>query len=166
MKLPAQIVHTAPGRIRFKVPAKRHDENFFSELEIDCSSYEGVQQVSTNALTGSVLLLFDISQQDALTESIIKHPLLDFESKDYQVRESEAVLTTTERNTAAQKASKSFSSVDATLREFSNGYLDLRSVLFISLVMFAARQLTRGAVFGNAISLFWYALQLINSKKP
>lgn len=164
MKLPAQITHKAPGRIRFKVPSKRRDESFFSALKIDYSGFEGVKHVRANELTGSVLLLTDITRQDKLIERIRKHPLLDFGSENHLARESGAALTATEPFSAAQKAAGSLSSFDTTLREFSNGYLDLRSVFFIALVAFAARQLMQGAVFGNAISLVWYALQLIRPR--
>jgi hypothetical protein len=166
MKLSAEITHTAPGRIRFKVPAKRHDPSFFEELQIDCSGFDGVKQVTTNVLTGSVLLLYDDIKQDALIERIKNHPLLDFPSKNRQAGKSGPASATADQQTAAQKASSSLASFDSTLQEFSNGFLDLRSVLFISFVMFAARQLAQGAVFGSAINLFWYALQLIRPKKP
>ncbi len=166
MKLPAQIIHTTPGRIRFRVPTKRRDTSFFEELRNDCSGFNGVKQVITNVLTGSVLLLYEDIEQDTLIGHIRNHPLLDFESKDYQIGQSGEVFTATDQQTAAQKASSTFASLDSTLKEFSNGFLDLRSVLFISFVMFAARQLTQGAVFGNAISLFWYAIQMIRPNKP
>lgn len=165
MKLSAQIIHTAPGRIRFRVPAKRRDTFFFEELQNDCRGFSGVKQVSTNVLTGSVLLLYEDIEPDALIGHIRNHPLLDFESKDYPIGQSGEVFIATAQQTAAQKASSTYASLDSTLKEFSNGFIDLRSVLFISLVMFAVRQLTQGAVFGNAITLFLYALQLIRPKE-
>lgn len=166
MKLPAQITHITPGRIRFKVPAKRRDQSFFEALQIDCSGFAGVKQVTANILTGSVLLLYDEIKQDALIERIKNHPLLKFESTDNLTEKSGTVFTTVTQRTAAQKASSSLASFDSTLREFSHGSLDLRSVLFISFVMFATRQLTQGAVLGNAVNLFWYAFQLLRPKKP
>lgn len=166
MKLSAQIIHITPGRIRFKIPAKRHDPSFFENLQVDCSSIEGVKQVTTNMLTGSVLLLYDEIKQDTVIECIKNHPLLDFESKNYQIGKSGEIFTASDQQTAAQKASSSFTSFDSALKEFSNGFLDLRSVLFISFVMIAARQLTKGAVFGSAINLLWYAIQLLRLNKP
>lgn len=166
MKWSAQIIHITPGRIRFKVPAKRYDPSFFEDLRAYCSSFDGVKQVTANVLTGSILLLYGEIEQDTLIEHIKNHPLLDFESKDSQIGKSSEVFTATDQQTAAQRASSTFASLDSTLKEFSNGSLDLRSVLFISFVMFAARQLTHGAVFGSALNLFWYAIQLIRPKKP
>ena len=166
MKQSAQITHITPGRIRFKVPAKRRDSSFFEELQIDCSSLDGVEHVTANAITGSVLLLCDNTKQDLLIARIKNHPMLDFGSKAHQAGKSSMTLTANEQRTAAQEASSTFASLDATLKEFSFGFLDLRSVLFISFIMFATRQLTQGAVFGNAITLFWYAIQLLRLRKP
>lgn len=166
MKLSAQITHITPGRIRFKVPAKRRDPSFFGELQIECSSFDGVKHVTANILTGSVLLLCDDSKQSLVIERLKKHPLLDFGPEAHRTEKSSMTLTAIEQQTAVQKASSTFASFDSTLKEFSFGFLDLRSVLFISFVMFATRQLAQGAVFGNAITLFWYAIQLLRLKKP
>lgn len=166
MKLFAQITHITPGRIRFKVPAKRRDYSFFEKLQIDCSSFDGAEHVTANVLTGSVLLLCDDAKQALLIDRIKNHPLLDFGSEVHQAGKSSMTLIADEQQTAAQKASSTFASFDSTLKEFSSGFLDLRSILFISFIMLATRQLTQGAVFGNAITLFWYAIQLLRLRKP
>ncbi|THK35353.1 hypothetical protein EHS39_25390 [Ensifer sp. MPMI2T] len=52
----AQIIHRAPGRVRIKIPARRHHAAYFNELRANLLACEGVVAVQVNPLTATVLI--------------------------------------------------------------------------------------------------------------
>jgi hypothetical protein len=52
-------LHSTPGRMRIRVPARRGDDRFSREIETLLRHQPGIEQVSANTLTGSILILFD-----------------------------------------------------------------------------------------------------------
>jgi hypothetical protein len=53
------------------------------------------------------------------------------------------------------------SSLERELRGLAPGAPDLRTMLFLSLGALAMAQVARGQVMAPAVSLFWYALDLL-----
>ena len=79
----ARVCHFATGRLRVKIPKRRHDEAFFTHVAERVSGWDSVERVEVNPLTASVLVFF----KDPLalfTENAMKNDLfsVDFDGLD------------------------------------------------------------------------------------
>ena len=154
---PGHLVHSAPGRCRFKIPGKRHDTEYFQDLESELQNTAGIERIEVNPLTASVLVFYDSTrlQLQDLTKQLQS-------TEHFELTDAETVPT----QTVWQRAASGLDSVDQMLQESTAGQIDFKSLLFIVLFIMAIRQLQQGVVFSAAATLFWYALQtLIKDKK-
>jgi len=150
----AHIAHAVPGRLRIKVPAMRGDIGFFARAEQQLARMEGVRQASSNARTASILLEHSGVTVDAVRELAQREDLFTLTGDPVAVRRATTVW---------EVASSGVGSVDEVLKAVSSGMLDVRSVLFVGLLAMSVRQLNKGYLMGPAATLFWYALQLLNT---
>lgn len=154
----AYVIHSAPGRCRLKIPTMRHSAEYFEQLKLDLIQTEGVEHVQANPLTASVLVLYD--DQVLAFEALKSYfdTSAHFELTDQASAENTNV-------TIWENAAKQLTTFDNQLKETTSGHMDFRSLVFIVFVVLAIRQLQRGAVFGPAATLLWYAVQLLMKKK-
>src|SRR5690348_14124827 len=54
----AHVRHFATGRLRVKIPQKRHDAAYFAHVARTVSDWDSVERVEVNPLTASVLVFF------------------------------------------------------------------------------------------------------------
>lgn len=55
----ACIAHRTAGRLRLKVPGRRHDAAFFADLERELVAQPGIVSVQANPMTASILVVHD-----------------------------------------------------------------------------------------------------------
>jgi hypothetical protein len=129
----AYISHETPHRIRFKIPARRHDTAFFQRVEIAFRN-SPLAGVSTNPATGSALLHGDRNLIMRL------------------VNERNLFKLTEEATTKGRQFEL------ARLRAEFKKYLgvDAQSAAFLALVTIAAVQALTGKFF-PAVAAIWYA---------
>ena len=142
----AVVAHSAQGRTRFKIPARRRDAQYFATVEQQLPKAPDVERVQVNPITGSVLV--------------------------HHHGPAEALYTYAEKNqlfrvsTLADRASNLLRqrgrSLDRQLRELTGEYLDVRSLTFIMLVSIGLVQALRGQFAGPALTIFWYAATLLD----
>lgn len=154
MKPHAYLTHAAPGRCRIKIPDKRRDTAYFEAMEPDLINVSGVKRVTVNTLTASVLIQYREHELPlpALKSHLenLSHFELGPEPKPVAVWED---------------ASRQLTSIDSFLKESSAGQIDFRSVLFITFILLAVRQMQQGNILGSASHFLWYAAQLVMGKK-
>jgi hypothetical protein len=142
----AVVAHSAQGRTRFKIPARRRDAQYFATVEQQLPKAPDVERVQVNPITGSVLV--------------------------HHHGPGEALYTYAENNqlfrvsTLADRASNLLRQrgrlLDQQLRELTGEYLDVRSLTFIMLVSIGLVQALRGQFAGPALTIFWYAATLLD----
>lgn len=141
----AHIAHLVPGRMRIRVPTKRHDNGYFSQLAQALLALPGVDRVEANALTASLLIhhtitperIADFAAEQALCEVVIQgHRLVPL---------------------SAHIADR-FQALDSKLSAFTEGTLDVWGTLFLVLVGLGIAQLAKGNILVPATTLLWYAL--------
>jgi hypothetical protein len=141
----AHLVHRAPGRIRIRVPSRRHDGEYFKTLSENLKSVSGASHVVTNALTGSILILHTAELAlDVLANYAFKEGLFELAPNE---QENAPVLVT-------ETISDILKTVDQKLIKWSEGQVDLRSAAFVGLFGLGLYQMARGRVLPAAISLF------------
>jgi len=143
----AYIVHQIPGRVRFKVPARRGDTRYFEETSTLLAECRGVHLSQINPTTGSLL----IRHEGDLT------PIMAFakRKKLFQI-----VQNAPPAIFVRERAGESFKAADSALKSVSNGGMDLLGVLFLGLVALAIHQALEGNIWAPASTLLWYAFTL------
>lgn len=140
----AAIAHSARGRTRFKIAARRRDTEYFSAVERELLSAPEVAGVKVNPITGSVLV-----HHRGPVEAVCAH------AEKKQLFQAGA---TPERphDLLLQRASL----VDSQLRHVTGHSLDLRSLALVLLMSIGLVQLLRGQFAAPALTVFWYAATL------
>jgi Heavy metal associated domain 2 len=140
----AAIAHAAHGRTRFKVPARRRDEEYFSIVERELRSAPDVVGVEVNPITGSVLV-HHRGPVEAVCGFAEKRQL--FQANAAPDRPHDLLR---------QRASL----VDSQMRHATGHSLDLRSLALVLLMGIGLVQLLRGQFAAPALTVFWYAATL------
>jgi Heavy metal associated domain 2 len=63
-KMKLQIAHQVPGRIRMKVPSAKENPELLDQIKQTFSVIPGVQDVTVNPATGSIVLRYDTDRHD------------------------------------------------------------------------------------------------------
>ena len=132
----AHIGHRTHGRVRFRVPARRHDREFFDNMRKDLAACPGIGLIQVNPKTASIL---------------VSHSC-DYEQLAGFIDEKSLFQLSPASATARQKG---FVSLDT----------DLQRLLPFLLVALGMVQLTRGSFLGPAATLFWMAMQSARDSK-
>lgn len=138
---PALITHQIGDRLRIRLPARKGDTSYFTQVEQVLGRFEGVASCETNPLTGSILLWFD-GDLDALIA--------------YTARESLFLLEppVEKKSSLIDGVSEGLYDLDDAIKRRSDGSLDLFELLFIGAIGAGVIQLVRGHWLGPAISGF------------
>jgi len=151
MKPVAQVIHQTRDRTRLRVPGKKRDDKFFSDIEEQLRKLQGIEEVKTNSLSSSVLLLHPDSEPQDTLNRVEKLKLFD------------SIDTTFEPKTAGLNPAtitQGFSKLEDSFSAFTEKE---HTPFFFLLIGLAAMQAARGQILGPAIPLLSYALELARS---
>jgi hypothetical protein len=147
----AHIMHHTTGRIRFRIPAYRGDASFFADLGEQLKTGLNYRKVTVSALTGSVTIEDESLQLDALTRYVDQHGLFTLTSMRPK------------RLPVGTRLRRSFRTMDGTLKESTDGALDLPSAIFFLLLAFGLTELAMGDFRRPPwYTAFWYAFGLFS----
>ena len=155
----AFIKHQLP-RVRLKIPDKRGDFRYFNQIADSFADCLGITQLQLNPPAASILIChrtdipFENIAEFAETNGLF---YLEEKPEDY-----EAVVIP--NLPLATLTSVGLNRLDASLLNFSQGRIDTRSLLFLSLVGLGIHQITRGNIMAPAASLLWYALEVVKQE--
>ena len=152
MRPKAYRVHSIPGRIRFKIPERRGDHAFFDEIAELLRRFSTVTKVECNPLTGS-LLLHHLGENDGEPMQAALNALAE-------IVELELSSPPVARGLRAEVIE-----VDQSIQRFTRGALDLSTTTALGLLALAGIQLLRGQQPVIAVSLAWYATELLRRWK-
>jgi hypothetical protein len=158
----AAIAHVIPGRVRFKVPAKKHDADFFSRLRNFLGSLPGVERVEVNPLTGSVLVLHRLnltSREDLelLAASSEMSGLFRLALQHSEIAPPRPV-------SLARSLATSAATLNERIKGLTGGIVDVPTLAIAGLVAVSIRQMREGVVFIPAITALWYASSLLKDQ--
>jgi len=155
----AHIAHASKGRVRIKLPSRKGDYAFFSDLKAklpDLMETPGIQRIEMNPATGSILVIHQ----------------LDFKASDYslvsQFLEQKGLFKLGEDPApgfpVSQNIGKTFQEINRQITDFTSGEIDLQSLALIGLLGLGLFQINRGQFMIPAISAFWYAATLLKEQ--
>jgi hypothetical protein len=152
----AYIKHQIPGRVRLKIPQKKGDLEYFgqiAELFADCPHITELQLNPTSAsllicheITADFLNIADFARKKGLF-TIIDKPDDTFKIPNQPI---------------TKFASTGINRLDKSLSDFTQGFLDGRSLLFLALIGLAIRQMSKEHFLGASSSLLWYAFRVLD----
>lgn len=149
--LPAGCIsHEIPGRMRVQIPERRRDEQFFVRVRQELAAEQGIRQVSTNPLTGSVLLFHDL---DAARLAAIAETHQLFRLVQSQLERPPRTRSGTDGD--HRSFGRSFGGSFAHFQPSSH-----YGRLALALVGLAAFEAMQGNVRAPAVTVLWYALRL------
>lgn len=139
------VVHVTPRRLRIRVPGKHRDALFFSDVRSELSARPGVDAVEVNPSTSSVLIHCTDSQA-----------FLEMARRDAPFALAEELLDMAKLPLLAQ-IRQSLAEVNQQVQRLTGSRDDIRTYIFLVLVLGAAYRLYRGDIFAPAATLLWYA---------
>jgi len=163
LRLPVEILHASPGRIRLRVRQKDLDSPALLQAERSIARLPGVFRVAKNPVTRSLVISFDAQKvgfgeiSAAFGEAgIILEPLVRTRESTDEIRPLDQTITAFCRR------------VDERVRERTGGSLDARTVVPIGLGALAVRELlTTGMTAAPWYVLFWYSFDsFLKLRKP
>jgi hypothetical protein len=142
----ARITHRAGSRLRFRIPARRGDAEYFSKLEEYLLGYKPFRTLETNPLTGSVLLVYDKLDLGDLAEKAEANGLFAMR----RLKPNSTPLS--------GRMVEPLANLSESVRRMSGGELDLPGLIFMGLLGTGIYQIFRGN-FGAPpwYTAFWYA---------
>jgi hypothetical protein len=135
----AHVCHTIPRRLRLRIPSKRGDNSYFSDISEKLRTLHGVEEVKTAPHTGSIVITYD-GELDALKREAHEQGLFTLKRP------------AAPRKTLFQNVASAFRSYNKQLLSFTSGQIDIPSLVFVSLVTSGVWQLARG----NVVLPAWY----------
>lgn len=163
----AHLRHVATGRLRVKIPQKRHDEAYFARVAQSVSAWDSVERVEVNPLTASVLVFFK-DLVALMAENALKNDLfsVDFDELEAVAQAGFGVAGQVFGTPVfGGQAAQAVSAADAAVRRLSFGAADLQSGLFLALLAAGTYELLRGNIMAPAVTLFWYAGEMIRLRE-
>jgi hypothetical protein len=144
MILAAAIVgHELPGRLRVRVPSRRHDHDYFARAADALAGCPGVEELDVNTATASLL---------------VTHTTTTAAIRDFAQREGLFALASAPPPQPARRPLP-LRQMDGRLAEITGGAVGLREALALAFLVMAVQQALRGNVMAPAASLLWYALE-------
>jgi flagellar basal body P-ring protein FlgI len=148
----AHISHSTHGRVRFKIPSKKGDVSFFTNIKDTLEKNARVAGVVINPVTGSVLVTHN-TDTDSITKLAESNKFFKLEKRRPRHISNNLV--------------ESFKSMDDKLKSATDGELDLPTVSFLALAGAGIYDIARGNFAAPAwYTAFWYALNIFLKARP
>lgn len=144
----AIVAHNSPHRLRIRVPSRKGQEDYFQKVKDALVARPDVAFVTTNPVTGSILLLHT-AELAALEAFARGRGWFDI------------AATPPATKTALSAAETLIDRVDERLRALTHERYDLNNTLFLGLVGLGVLQAVRGQVLGPASSLLASAASIL-----
>lgn len=149
----AYMSHAIAGRMRVKIPFKKNDCSYFASLKEQLLKKEGIIQVETNPMTGSLLI----------------HHRLNIRSISDYAGSAGLFRVVSQRpdvTPLSQKVTGAFKGLDKHVKGFTGGELDIPGMAFIVLIGLGLFQISRGNFAAPAwYTAFWYAFNIFLKSK-
>jgi hypothetical protein len=170
--LDLQIAHQVPGRIRLKVASAKGDSELLQQISDVFGVIPGVEQVTVNPVTGSIVLVYDTEQHDEFHGAFQNHyqravgdsaasadyapPATEIDTLAKTIEEEAEFLA---QNSASARAVVSFfKDLDRNIKTTSGNNLDLKMLLAGGIIAFTLLEVGAGAATPVWVTLSLFAM--------
>ncbi len=155
----ARLSHATSGRLRIKVPSKKGDGAYFHSLKERLTQCGGVEGLSVNPVTGSVLVLH-AAGVDAIREYAEAQGL-------FRLSGNSPLPVSGAATPLSQRVALNYESFDRRLRSMTGGEIDIPGMAFVVLLGLGIYQIGRGNFAAPAwYTAWWYALNIFLKGLP
>ena len=159
-KMKLQIAHQVPGRIRMKVPSLKTSPELAEQIKQTFSAIPGIEQVTINPTTGSVVLHYDADRHDELHGHLHHHtgghyrpPGNEIDALASKIEQEAEYLA--EHSHTAKVVVDFFSDFDRQIKIATGNVVDLKIVLAAAIAGFTIFE-----VGANAATPVWVTLAI------
>lgn len=146
----ARVSHQSRKRLRIRIPSERGNEAYFARLREVLAGHQGVEAVEINRLTGSVLLLGDGLDPQAVRAVGQEKGLFGIEATGNPGRNPPSHLPGV--------AVKPLQGLQNGMDQLTGGNLNLSGLIFFALLGTGVHQILRGNFTAPPwYTAFWYA---------
>jgi len=148
MTLPvAHIGHRTAERLRIRIPSRKGDAAYFSEVGKSLSEHGAVSSLEVSPRTASVLIKGFQPDLESIISVGEEHALFKLEDSAPKAK------------LLSRKIAAPFRDLGRSIDRFSGGEIDLAGAVFLGLIGWGITQLARGNFVAPPwYTAFWYAL--------
>jgi cation transport ATPase len=171
-KMKLQIAHQIPGRIRMKVPSAKDNPQLLEQIKQTFSVIPGVEQVSVNPSTGSVVLHYDTEQHDQFHGHLQHHtgghekpPNNEIDALANKIEQEAQFLA--EHSHTAKVIVDFFKETDKQIKLATHNTIDLKIVLATGIAGFTIFEVGVSAATPVWVTLAMFGLNhMIQANSP
>lgn len=143
-----EVKHAIPGRIRFAIPLLKNNQEGCDKLKKQLVKADVIKEISINALTGSLLMVYDKNRTDETTLTGVVVKLLGLED---QVEKSPL-------SNIGREINQVMKTMNTSIYEYSNGMVDLNNLVTVTFFTMGAYSLIRNPrMLPSGLSLLYWA---------
>jgi hypothetical protein len=161
-KLKLQIAHQTAGRVRMKIPSGKGNPDLLQEVAQTFRIIPGIDKVSINAVTGSIILEYDPDHHktfnDRLARSMMSHggaTMLGSEFDELARKIENEAEFLAQRSEAARAIVDFFRQADRDIKVATHNVVDLKIVLAVGVI-----GLTVFEIGAHAATPVWLTLSI------
>ncbi|KWV48756.1 hypothetical protein AS156_17225 [Bradyrhizobium macuxiense] len=162
-KMKLQIAHQVPGRIRMKVPSAKENPELLDQIKQTFSVILGVQEVTVNPTTGSVVLHYDTEHHDEFhgrlehhTGGHYKPPTNEIDALANKIEQEAEYLA--EHSHSAKVIVDFFKDFDKGIKVATGNVVDLKILLAAGIAGFTIFEVGASAATPVWVTLSIFAL--------
>lgn len=150
----AYVGHKISGRLRIKIPSMKGDVTYMNSLTESFSKLRGIEKLSVNPATGSVLFVHSIDTGKIARYASSKGLFSLSHSRPYP-------------SNAQQRLNETFKSLNRHVEGFTDGEMDIAAMSFVVLVVAGLYQISRGNLAALPwYTAFWYGMNVLLKSSP
>jgi hypothetical protein len=166
-KLNFDVAHQVPGRVRLKVKSAKGDPELLQQIAQTFAVIPGVERVTVNPATGSVVMHYDTERHDEFHGHFSRHvggngyrpPATEIDQLADRI-EAEAEFLA-KNSESARAVVNFFKKVDREIRTASGNNVDLKIVLAGAIIGFTVLEVGAGAATPVWVTLTLFGLNHI-----
>ena len=171
-KMKLQIAHQIPGRIRMKVPSAKDNPQLLEQIKQTFSVIPGIQQVSVNPSTGSVVLHYDTERHDEFHGRLQQHtgghdkpPTNEIDALANKIEQEAEYLA--EHSHSAKVIVDFFKETDKQIKLATHNVVDLKILLATGIAGYTIFEVGASAATPVWVTLSIFALNhMIQANSP
>jgi cation transport ATPase len=159
-----QVAHSIPGRVRLKVPNVKENPELVDQIKQMFNAIPGIEQVTVNQTTGSVVLHYDTDHHDAFHGHLEQHhtggherpPTNEIDALASKIEQEAEYLA--EHSHAARVIVDYFKHFDEQIKLATHNVIDLKLVLALGIAGFTIFEVGASAATPVWVTISIFAL--------
>ena len=159
-----QVAHQVPGRVRLKVPAVKDNAELIDQIKQMFHAIPGIEEVTVNEITGSVVLHYDTDHHDAFHDHLARHhtggherpPTNEIDALASKIEQEAEYLA--EHSHTARVIVDYFKHFDEQIKLATGNVVDLKIVLALGIAGFTIFEVGASAATPVWVTISIFAL--------